>query len=131
MKIIKHTKIEVKQSPVHGWGVFATEKINEGEIIEECPLVFLPIKRGDTNYCLIDYTFVWPKGGDWHSHVLPLGYGGIYNHSNTPNATWENNIDNTTFNFVALRDIEEGEEIFTFYGDENYWTDGRSHIEVK
>lgn len=131
MKIQKHNKIEVRKSPVHGLGVFATDKISKGELIEECPLIFLNTKKGETNYCLIDYTFVWPKGSEWTNHVITLGYGALYNHSNDPNATWENNLENTTFNFVAIRDIEKDEEIFTFYGDESYWSDGRSHIEVK
>jgi SET domain-containing protein len=32
-----NNKIYSKESDVHGYGVFAKEDINKGEIIEECP----------------------------------------------------------------------------------------------
>ena len=63
--------------------------------------------------------------------VVALGYGSIYNHSNEPNAYWMSLNDRRTFLFIANRDIEPGEEIFTYYGDVNYWNDGRSNIEIK
>ena len=128
---MKITKIEVKQSPIHGWGVFATEDIEKGELIEECPLVFLPTPRGETNYCLVDYTFVWPKSDDWTNFVVALGYGSVYNHSDTPNATWEDNLENKTFKFIATQYIKKGDEIFTYYGGSSYWSDGRTHVELK
>jgi hypothetical protein len=47
--------------------------------------------------------------------VLPLGYGPIYNSSNTRNnADWK--ISDTTFTFRAEKDIKKDEEIKTFYG---------------
>ena len=61
MTILPPTKIYVKKSPIHGLGVFASELIKEGEMIEECPILRLPVKKGETNYTLIDYTFLWPK----------------------------------------------------------------------
>ena len=35
-------KIQVKNSPIEGYGVFATEDINEGEILEETPFILMP-----------------------------------------------------------------------------------------
>ena len=35
-------KIQVKKSPVEGYGVFATEDINEGEVLEEVPFILMP-----------------------------------------------------------------------------------------
>src|SRR4051794_29280133 len=32
-------KIEVRRSPIHGYGVFAKDDIEEGEFIEECRLL--------------------------------------------------------------------------------------------
>jgi SET domain-containing protein len=124
------TKIYVDKSPVHGWGVFAKDKIYQGELIEECPILSLPIIKGEESNLFLDYRFNFPSGSNWDEQVLALGYGGIYNHSNTPNAYWSSNNEKRTFCFVALRDIEIDEEIFTFYGDESYWNDGRTHTEV-
>jgi SET domain-containing protein len=47
--------------------------------------------------------------------VLPLGFGPIYNSSNSGNnAEWA--IDKQTFIFKASKDIQRDEEICTFYG---------------
>ncbi len=125
------TKIYVDNSPVHGLGVFAKEKIYKDEVIEECPVLKLPIERGEHSSLLIDYRFNFPSTGLWTEQVIPFGYGALYNHSNDPNAYWCSVDDKRTFLFVASRDIEAGEEIFTYYGGSEYWNDGRTHTQVK
>jgi SET domain-containing protein len=114
-------KVEVRQSPIHGYGVFAIDKINKGEIIEECHLLTIPFKLGEFNSFLINYKFNYPSVGPIEEYVIPLGNGCIYNHSNNNNAFWQTNKEHKTFEFVAKRDIEIGEEICTFYGDSTYW----------
>lgn len=131
MEIYRPNKVQVKKSEIHGWGVFATQDIKEGDIIEECPILFTPTQRGETNYFLIDYTFQWPKDYEWTNHVIALGYGSLYNHSNEPNADWMSDIDKKTFRFFATKSIKNGEEIFIYYGGDEYWNDGRNHINVK
>jgi len=124
-------KICVKNSPVHGLGIFATEKIIAGELIEECPILSLPMKFGETSSLFIDYRFNWPSGSSqWEEQVVALGFASLYNHSESPNAYWFSNYEKRTFSFVSSRDIEPGEEIFVWYGDVNYWNDGRNHISV-
>lgn len=125
------TKIYVDNSPVHGLGVFAKEKIYKGEVIEECPILKLPIERGEYSSLLIDYRFNFPSTAAWTEQVIPFGYGALYNHSNTSNAYWCSVDDKRTFLFIANRDIEAGEEIFTYYGGSEYWNDGRVHTQVK
>lgn len=124
-------KIYIDKSPVHGWGVFAKETILEGDVIEECPILSLPIYDGESSPILIDYRFNFPSGSEgWTEQVIPFGYGGLYNHSDTPNANWYSNNEKRTFLFFATKNIEIGEEIFTYYGNESYWNDGRSNINV-
>lgn len=110
------TKIEIKISEGKGMGVFATQKILKGEIIETCYLLRIP-KEGDL---LTDYRFLYPKR-TLSEYVIPLGYGCIYNHSNSPNADWIDHPEYKAFNFFALKDIEIGEEICVYYGGEDYW----------
>ncbi len=130
--IVMPVKVYVDKSPIHGWGVFAKEKILKEEIIEECPIISLPIQKGESTSLLIDYRFNFPTGTpDWTEQVIPFGYGCLYNHSNEPNAYWYSVNDKRTFIFAAYRDIEPGEEIFTYYGSDDYWSDGRTHTEVK
>ncbi len=124
-------KICIKNSPVHGLGIFATEKIIGGELIEECPILSLPMKFGETSSLFIDYRFNWPSGSSqWEEQVVALGFASLYNHSESPNAYWFSNYEKRTFSFVSSRDIEPGEEIFVWYGDVSYWNDGRNHISV-
>ena len=128
--MIYNPKIYIDKSPVHGWGVFAKEDIMEGEVFEECPVLTLPIEKGEVTSLLIDYRFNWPQGGEWEEQVFPLGYGGLYNHSENANAYWVSNTEDKTFRFIANRDIQPNEEIFVWYGDINYWNDGRSNTNV-
>ena len=128
--MIYNPKIYADKSPIHGWGVFAKEDIMEGEVFEECPILTLPIEKGEVTPLLIDYRFNWPQGNDWQEQVLALGYGSLYNHSNDPNAFWVSDIENRIFKFVSNREIKQGEEIFVWYGDVSYWNDGRTHTNV-
>jgi len=118
------SKIEIKLSPGKGLGVFAKEKIQIGEIIETCPLISIP-KEGNI---LPDYRFLYPKN-TIEEYVIPLGYGSMYNHSNTPNADWMNHSEYKAFNFFAIKDIEVGQEVCIYYGGEVYW-DARKNINV-
>jgi SET domain-containing protein len=128
--MIYNSKIFIDKSPVHGWGVFAKEDIMEGEVFEECPVLTLPIEKGEVTSLLIDYRFNWPQGGEWEEQVFPLGYGGLYNHSENANAYWVSNLENKTFQFISHREIKKGDEIFIWYGDVNYWNDGRNNTNV-
>jgi SET domain-containing protein len=124
-------KIRYDRSPIHGLGVFATEFIAKGELVEECPVLSLPITKGESTDLMIDYRFNWPSGSEWQEQVMALGYGSLYNHNENANAYWYSVNDRRVFHFIASRDIEAGEEIFVYYGDVSYWNDGRNKIEVK
>lgn len=125
-------KIYINNSAIHGIGVFASELILENEIIEICPIIDMGMKIGETSHILLNYRFNWPQGSvNPEKQVVCSGYGMLYNHSNTPNASWKSNIKTNTFEFFAIKSIEKGQEIFVWYGDENYWNDGRENIEIK
>lgn len=119
-------KVRVYESVGKGLGVFATENIPKGEIIETCHLI--PLTISQTSDILKDYRFNYPKHLG-QEYVIPLGFGCIYNHSDNPNADWFDHPEWKAFNFVALKDIEPGEEICTYYGGEEYWS-VRQHIEL-
>ena len=131
-KLISPQKLEVKKTTNKGYGVFATQPIYKFEIIEECHLLFIPppILNDNPNF-LRDYIFNHPREISAEGRVLPLGFGCIYNHSNNNNAIWQDHphIENI-FQFIAIKDIPGGEEVCTKYGDEDYWDESRSHIEL-
>ena len=70
-KILPPTKVYLDDSPVHGKGVFASQVIEEGEVIEECYILPLPLEKGRTDYndferdLFADYRFNWPHGEGW------------------------------------------------------------------
>lgn len=113
--LFRSNKIYVDDSPVQGRGVFTSEKIKKGEILEECHFFLVPI----SNYhpTLHEHFFSYPKDKE-ESYAICLGFGSIFNSSpNGQNADWE--VDRTKHKmiFFAIRDIEPGEEIFTSYNN--------------
>lgn len=115
MEISPSTKIVLKESPVHGFGVFATQLIEKGEIIEVCPFIVFPHTRFEKIPVFQDYSFCWPRGEEWTHHAIVMGFGSYYNHSDTPNASWD--TDEKSFIFYALKQIQPSEEIFTNYSN--------------
>ncbi len=119
MKIdMKIPSLYVAPSKLSGRGVFSTEPIPAGSIIEICPAIVLtpdqvkPLQKTD----LYDYYFQW--GHDEKSCAIVLGYGSLYNHSFTPNARYYTEFDSETLEVIALKDIEAGEEITFNYNGE-------------
>lgn len=106
--------IEIKKSQ-YGRGIFAVRTIQKGEMIHQAPVIVCP---GDQYKKLRvtelrNYYFNWGKN---HDHVaIALGYGSLFNHSYSPNAMFENNLKEETVDFVALKTIKAGEEIFVNY----------------
>ena len=114
--------IEVKTSPISDGefnrGVFAKRDFKKGELLHEAPVISYPNDQHQyiEQTLLADYAFEY---GINHSAIL-LGYGMLFNHSYEPNATYEINFKNHTFDFFAYKDIKAGEEIFINYnGDED------------
>jgi hypothetical protein len=115
-------KLEIKQTYQKGWGVFTTSPVYRGEIIEECPLLEVPDQVCQIYpEAFIDYAYGYPIKNP-QLQVLSLGFGCIYNHSDTPNAKWQHHpLDSKIFQFIAIKDINLGEEVCVYYGDEKYW----------
>ena len=88
MKIYPSLKIYLDKSPIHGLGVFASQPIKTGEIVEVCPVVDLGMSPNESSTILIHYRFNWPQGVEWQEQVIAFGYGGLYNHSENANAYW-------------------------------------------
>ena len=109
--------IEVKNSLISDGefnrGVFAIDSIPKGTLFHQAPVISYPNEQHEhiEKTLLADYAFEFGIG---QSAIL-LGYGMLFNHSYEPNATYEINFDNYTFDFFAYKDIAAGEEIFINY----------------
>lgn len=112
--------IEVKQSKLgdgeFNRGVFAKVDIPKGQLIHQAPVVPYPNEDHEhvEKTILEDYVFEY---GANHTAIL-LGYGSLINHSYEPNATYDINFENHTFDFYAYTDIKAGEEILINYNGE-------------
>jgi len=120
-------RVEVKPSPVHGVGVFATEDIPKFYCMECSPVVLhwpaifhMWSEKIGGRHILHDYVFTWydsqTRTVDGRQ-AMPLGYVGIYNNSfEDPNAQWKHrNGDYPALMVIAMKDIKAGEEIFVRY----------------
>ena len=105
-------KLVVKKSPLHGYGVFAGQKIKPGSTIEECYALVVEDQQNDLANYYFDH-----KGT---RNILPLGCGVIYNHSPKPNASFEFDPERSVMAYRATRLIRRGEEIFISYGAEYF-----------
>lgn len=109
--------VEVKTSTLSNGefnrGVFAIRNIKKGELLHEAPVISYPNEQHQyiEQTILGDYAFEY---GINHSAIL-LGYGMLFNHSYEPNAVYEINFNNNTFDFFAFRDIKAGDEILINY----------------
>jgi SET domain-containing protein len=116
-------KLEVRESQLHGLGVFTKEKIEVNEIFESAPVVLFAQETQEYlwdlcgfRHILMDYPFAWPEP---NVDAFSLGWGGVYNHSRTPNARWDTKVEpHKALEFSAKRIIEPGEEICTRYQSE-------------
>lgn len=112
--------IYIDKSPHGGLlerGVFALREFRKGSFIERCPVI--PISEEDfaklKGTALENYPFSW----EGVKTCIALGYGSLYNHSDTPNIAWVDWVDNVKI-FYALRDIKKGEELFFNYNNKEY-----------
>lgn len=104
-----------KDSPGRGRGVFAQRRFQRGDIIERVPVIVIPATQRPliAETILNFYQFEW--GEDGKETAIALGYGSLYNHSYQPNAHFRELSDRLEIEFVALRRIAKGEEIFINY----------------
>ncbi len=107
--------IEIKQSNIHGRGVFACKKFKPGAVIETAPLILL--STADKEYLqattLYHYYFVIDNTAT--PAALGLGYSSVYNHSYTANAVYTVALEKTALIIKAYKTILPGEEITLNY----------------
>lgn len=120
-------KIEPRKSAVHGYGIFAREAIEEGELIEQSKLLKLG-NRSKNAHDTVLADYVWANlacdciecktYGAFQ--YFPFGYGSLYNHSDAPNTQQDMNFKTEVATITARYRIEKDEEIFVTYGNK-YW----------
>lgn len=118
-KLIKSNKIEVRASNIAGYGIFAIDTIEEGEIIEECVMCD-PSDNDYSNYDYLEsinrYQRYWFKGGDPHPLMI-TGLCGLFNHNSNNNIEIEQDLEyERVVRVVAIKRITKNTELFSDYG---------------
>lgn len=106
------TLVEVKQSPLHGKGVFAKRNIEKGEVIAECHMALIHVNE-NLPEVLATLQFPWT---DEYDAICLSDVGSFFNHDSHPNAEIiKRDFTNLVQTFEAKTAILKGEEILIFY----------------
>ena len=101
-------KVAVRDSPIHGRGVFATRRIEPGEVIIDGCRDILSGEAAEA-LCVEERPFLSVVDG---RNILMKPPSRFVNHSCSPNARGTDRHD------VAIRAIEAGEEVTVDYSSE-------------
>ncbi|MFD2581431.1 SET domain-containing protein [Pedobacter vanadiisoli] len=107
--------IEVRESQLHGRGVFAKSKIKKGELIEQAPVIFLSNDEKETLRFTKLYHYYFLLDRPEKQTAFSFGYASFYNHSPQANAYYTFSGRKNALNIYAYRTIEAGSEITINY----------------
>lgn len=107
MNLVNCSKVTVKECK-YGVGAFAAIDIKKDELIETGL-----VRRVKVNPDENQYVFSWSK--DDTVWAMASGCLTFYNHSNNPNTKVIKHFEEDKIEVVALRDIDEGEELTHLY----------------
>lgn len=98
-----------------GRGVFTTERIPAGIVIEIAPVIVMSAADREhlDKTLLHDYIFEWGK--DKRSCCMALGLVPIYNHSYQSNCEYFMDFEDDTIFIKTIRVVEKGEELTINY----------------
>ncbi len=114
--------VEIKESPIHGKGVFAIRDIEEGEIIAVSHVTLL---HHNEQMPELIATLEFPWNEEYYALCLS-DVGSFFNHDKAFNAkVLRQDKQNLTQTFSATKNIAEGEEVMIYYNDdfEDFVTD--------
>lgn len=113
-----------------GRGVFTSENINKGTIVEESPVIVMTNdERKLLDQTLLhDYIFEWGEKKD--QCCMALGYVPVYNHSYKSNCEYEMDFENQVIRIKAMHFIKANDELFINYNgkwndDKTVWFDAK------
>ena len=108
-----------------GRGVVAGRRIAAGELVERAPVIVVPEEdRAAVDASSVGaHIFMWEHGTtgeDIYSRkgraAVVLGFASLVNHAADPNCRLVRHIEALALDLIALRDIEDGEELTFDYG---------------
>jgi SET domain-containing protein len=134
-KIFVDSRVDLRYiEEIKGWGVFAWHDIGKNSLIEVAPVVVYPKKLIDValwacqaegipnaDLKIDQYTIGWQE-----NVAFPLGWTGLYNHSDNPNCQFIADYEKSMLGIQTLRDIKADEQLFVSYG--KTWFEEKGYI---
>ena len=128
---LSNDSLEIKFIPNKGMGVFAKKDFKQNDVIEYCySIVYDWRSKYQRDSTISRYAFNASSGCNCqncrqHGHIQmqPLGYGSIYNSADKAedrNAQYYIYLKERLIAFEAVKDINKGEEILTWFGQGYY-----------
>ena len=105
----------IAPSDIAGRGVFTSEAIAAGNLVEMAPVIVIPPQQVAVLHETVLHDFYFRWGPQQKEAAIVLGLGSLYNHSYRPNLRFELDYGNRTVDYYALRDIPAGAELTTNY----------------
>src|SRR5437016_1971024 len=118
MRPTPNNRLEIRNDPLKGRGVFASAPIAAGTLIEAAPVIIVPAAECALldQTILHDYYFHWDGDPDGEGRgAVALGLVALCNHSRRPRARVRRNLAQGTLDLVALAPIAAGEEVTIDY----------------
>ena len=116
-------------SPKKGKGVFAKKNIKEGFLVELAHVILIPNDEYDLiqDTILYHYIFEWddPKNNGKNLNAIAMSICQFFNHSYNPNLKYIYDYENSTIEYIAIREISKGEELTVNY---NGKVDDKTHV---
>jgi len=107
MNLVLSSKIYLSNSKIKnaGRGIFAAQNIKKDEVIEICPIILIEEKEVSNlrKTELHNYYFMWGDDKTNHKAAICLGFGSLYNHSYSPNATYHKKKKIVLLNSLQLK----------------------------
>lgn len=115
------SSLYIGSTPSMGRGVFTSEDIEPGTIVEVSPVVVMTGEERKLldQTLLHDYIFKW--GSDEQQCCMALGYVAVYNHSYKSNCEYEMDFEKEMIRIRSIHPIKTGEELFINYNGD--WDD--------
>jgi hypothetical protein len=88
LRPVPNDRLEIRDDPAKGCGVFARQPIPGGTLIEAAPVIIVPAEQCSVldRTILDDYYFQWDNFDRTGRGAVPLGLVALCNHSRRPNA---------------------------------------------
>lgn len=109
-------RLEIKWTEL-GYAVFSNDSIKSGTFVEMAPVIVCDPSINDKN--ILKYVMSWNN-----NLAIPLGWTGLYNHSDNNSCEFLTNIHHNLLAVVTLRDIKPNEQLTVNYGPE--WFSSRN-----